>query len=102
VPLAQSKGQRWYPTPSQLKPEQLERTIRQMLQQHYDLQDQLDAAREQLARPQLEPAKTTGSTGNGPADTKFLGLHVEPVDVASMANGATLKFNKARGTFSFQ
>jgi hypothetical protein len=103
VPLVQSKGQRWYPTPNQLKPEHLERTIRQMLQQHYDLQDQLDATREQLARPQLQPTnKTTGSNGNGPADTKLLGLHVEPVDTNSMANGATLKFNKARGTFSFQ
>jgi len=98
---APSKGQRWYPTQQQLKPENLERTIRQMLAQHYDLQDQLDAAREQLAKPQLAPSKSGTPPGSGPADSMLLGLRVAPVDTASLADGATLKFSKKNGNFSF-
>lgn len=101
MPPVQSKGQRWFPSQQQLRdPSSLERSFRQLLEKHYSLQDQFDAMREQMAKPaSTKPATTTNS---GPADTKLLGLNVEPVDTTSLANGATLKYNKARGTFSFQ
>jgi hypothetical protein len=100
VPPVPSKGERWYPSQEQLKdPSSLERSFRQLLTQHYDLQDQHDAL---LAKVNAKPAATTSQDTSGPATTKLLGLHVEPVDTNSLANGATLKFNKSRGTFSFQ
>lgn len=94
---------RWYPTKNQLKdPEALERSLRQVLTQHYALQDRYDALAKQVAA-MPEPLKPgTAPPGSGPSDTKLLGLNVEPVDVQTLANGATLKYNSGRGTFSFQ
>jgi hypothetical protein len=94
-----TKGSRWFPTSGQLKdPDSLERALRQVLTQHYALQDKFDAL--QKAHSETPPAPS--EIPNGPSNTKVCGLPVEPVDTQTMANGATLKFNKTRGTFSFQ
>jgi hypothetical protein len=101
-----SPQQRWYPSKQQLgTPEATERSFRQLLEQHYNLQDQVAAMREEMAKPKTT-APTTGSAtapppGCGPADTQLLGLRVVPVDTQSLANGATLKFNKAGNNFQF-
>jgi hypothetical protein len=88
--------QEWYPSIDQLKdPVSLERTIRQILKQHYDLVNKMKSQ-------SVTSSKESMESGNGPADTKLLGLYVEPVDTDSLDNGATLKFNKSRNTFSFQ
>ena len=96
--MPQSKA-RWYPSRDQLKdPAATERAFRQLLNQHYDLVDQVDAMR------QAPPQGTSGATstsGNGPSDTKLLGLYVQPVDVTQLANGATLKFDKKNESFKF-
>jgi hypothetical protein len=102
---AQSRGSRWYPTETALKgPRETQRTLKQVLDQLYSLQDQHNAL--QQAHSELQ-AKVGGKAsgpppGSGPADTQLLGLYVEPVDTNTLADGTALKFNKARGTFSFQ
>jgi hypothetical protein len=98
----QTKPSRWYPTTGQLKdPDAVERALRQVLDQHYALQDQFHALSK--AHADLKAA-TTGDKmpGHGPADTRICGLFVQPVDTNTMANGATLKFNRTQGNFSFQ
>ena len=104
-------GNRWYPTSLQLNsPSGLERSCRQLLSQHYDLQDKFAAmadAHAQLqadhasVKQQLADAQSTIAAANGPATTKLLGLHVAPVDTTTLANGATLKFSKTQGNFIF-
>ena len=87
---------RWYPSTNQLaKPDDLERSVRQILKQHYDLEDRVD----QIASipAQASPSPST----QGPSTTKLLGLNVEPVDTSTLADGATLKYSKARGTLFF-
>lgn len=91
---------RWFPTTQQLKdPEALERAFRQVLTQHYALQDSMAAAAKSGGK---EQAGSSPAEANGPSTTKLLGLNVEPVDTQTLANGATLKYNASRGTFSFQ
>ena len=92
--------QRWYPTTQQLKdPSALERSFRQLLDQHYALQDEHNAL---LARVNTHVEKPTGPPpGSGPTDTMLLGLRVEPVDSRTLANGATLKWVAADGRFKF-
>ena len=90
-------GARWYPSKEQLKdPEALERSVRQILKQQYDLKDRVDAT---TGSPQ--PAQPAPSETQGPSTTKLLGLFVEPVDTSTLADGATLKYSKSRGTFFF-
>lgn len=100
---------RWFPTRSQLgTPEQLERSFRQMLTQHYELQRQVDELKAKQAAPAASatgpaPAAASGSPpGCGPADSQLLGLPVAPIDANTLANGATLKWNAATKNFSFQ
>jgi hypothetical protein len=98
-------GSHWYPTESQLKdPAATHRALKQVLDQFYALQDQHDALKaSHTALLAKSNAKTEGPPpGSGPTDTQLCGLRVAPVDVNSLANGATLKFNKASGNFSFQ
>lgn len=100
-----NKGSHWYPTTTQLKdPQSMFLVMKQTLDQLYALQDRHDALQKSHTELQAKVGeKKTGSPpGSGPADTQLCGLFVEPVDTNSMANGATLKYNKARGTFSFQ
>jgi hypothetical protein len=107
VPNLQSKsskssGQRWFPSKQQLSPEKLEQTLRQVLTQHYALQDKFDALHAQVNAPSPSATGRTGPPpGSGPSDTMLLGLRVVPVDTQTLANGATLKFNKVNGNFSF-
>jgi hypothetical protein len=98
-----SQQQRWQPSKEQLKdPESLERSFRQVLKQHYELQDQVTAMREELSKPRTAaPSKGAPPPGSGPTDTQLLGLRVVPVDTQTLANGAMLKFNKANGNFEF-
>jgi hypothetical protein len=85
-------------------PKETRAALKQVLDQFYSLQDQHNALQkshaELLAKSSEKPSGPP--PGSGPTDTQLLGLFVEPVDTNSLANGATLKFNKARGIFSFQ
>lgn len=93
---------RWYPHRDQLRdPDAAARTMKQVLDQLYALQDSHDALKKQVA---AMPASTTPAAppGSGPANTKLLGLNVEPVDTKTLTNSMTLKYNPSRGTFSFQ
>lgn len=97
---------RWFPSKSQLRdPEEAERAFRQMLTQHYALQQQVDELKAQLAASQSASAAAPASgspPGSGPADTQLLGLRVLPIDSSQLPNGATLKWNAATKNFSFQ
>jgi hypothetical protein len=85
---------RWYPNVSDLKtPEDMHRVLKQVLDQHYSFVDRVNAQ----AKSTTPAAPAAGTSG--PATTKFLGLNVAPVDTATLANGATLKWDKANGTF---
>jgi hypothetical protein len=95
---AADTNNRWYPTPDQVKdPAALERTLRQILKQHYDLQDRHN---DLLRKVNAAPASSS-STASGPSNTKLCGLPVSPVDTESLADGATLKFDKKNGNFKF-
>jgi hypothetical protein len=92
----QKSNSRWYPTRDNFKtPEDAERTTRQILDQHYSLQDRINEMQKS------QPAATNAGDASGPATTKFLGLNVSPVDTATLADGATLKYDKKSGTFKF-
>jgi hypothetical protein len=89
---------RWYPTHDQLKDTQAtHRVFKQVLDQHYALVDKINAMQEKASAP----ATSGPPPGSGPSDTQICGLFVKPVDVQTLANGATLKFNKANGNFEF-
>jgi len=97
---SESMGSRWFPTKDQLAdPEKLLSTMRQVLQQHYALVD--DFAKYRKENPPKAPAPSGPPPGSGPTDSMLLGLRVAPVDVNTLANGATLKFVKAAGNFQF-
>lgn len=85
--------QRWFPTTNQLDtPEKLERAFRQVLEQHYSLVDR-------TAKPTSH--EVGAPEGQGPSNTKFLGLNVVPIDTNTLANGAVLKYDKVNGNFFF-
>lgn len=97
MPQQQSKSARWYPTEQQLKdPSSLERAFRQLLTQHYALHDKFTAMQG------AQGDKTTSQpTGSGPVDTMLLGLHVAPIDTATLVDGAKLTYVKASGNLEF-
>jgi hypothetical protein len=96
----ESNSGRWYPNSNQIKtPEQMLTTLRQVLNQHYALTDQVNALSKQTADPSAKPSGPP--PGCGPADSQICGLRVAPVDTKALANGATLKFNKNSGNFEF-
>lgn len=75
--------------------------MKQVLDQLYSLQDQHNALKASVQAASNN--KNSGPPpGSGPTDTQVCGLFVEPIDANTLANGAALKYNKARGTFSFQ
>lgn len=95
----QQPSGRWYPSSSQLKDApSTEQAFRRLLDMHYDLVESHTAL-----QGQVKPAgKTEGPPpGSGPTDTMLLGLRVVPVDVSTLANGATLKWNRTKGQFEF-
>jgi hypothetical protein len=94
------KTSRWYPTVSQLKdPQATERAFRQLLQQHYALQDKFDALHKQVNSPQKSDEPLPG---HGPSDTMLCGLHVLPVDTSTLASGAKLQWVPEDGNFQFK
>lgn len=100
-----ARTERWFPSREQLRdPESLERTLRQVLTQHYALVDRIAGMASASTGTGTGKAEGAGAPASesGPSTTKLLGLHVEPIDTETLANGATLKYNKTRGTFSFQ
>jgi hypothetical protein len=102
MPQPQSSGARWFPTTEQLKdPAATERAFRQVLTQFYALQDRVNAMTigavgAASGKPAAEPAP-----GNGPADSILVGLNIAPVDTTTLANGATLQYDKAAGNLKF-
>lgn len=97
MPPRQSNSNRWYPSENQLKdPAALRAAFKQLLDQFYTLQDQLNnAAQSSVAAP-----KPSGPPpGSGPSDTMLLGLRVAPVDVQTLADGVQLTYVKASGNF---
>ena len=92
-------GNRWYPTPAQLKtPSDIERAFRQVLNHVYSTTDKVSA----MAAPAAAPAPSgTFPPGTGPADTVMVGLHVEGVDVNQLAGGEVPTFVKADGNIQF-
>jgi hypothetical protein len=99
--LQSSKDSRWFPSKEQLKdPVKLERSFRQLLSQHYDLQDRFSALHAQV-QDQSSKQSSGPPPGSGPTDSMILGLRVAPVDVQTLADGAALKFSKKDGNFKF-
>jgi hypothetical protein len=97
-----SQVTRWYPTTEQLKdPASLQNAFRQLLEQHYALQDHVTNLTNQIPKP-AGKAPSGPPPGCGPTDTQLLGLRVLPVDTNTLANGAALKWNKSQGNLSFQ
>lgn len=97
-----SKQNRWYPQADQLKdPHTTQRALKQVLDQLYSLQDAHTELQKSHAELQSKVKAGATETSNGPANTKIAGLYVAPVDVNTLANGATLKFVKASGHFEF-
>jgi hypothetical protein len=84
-------------------PVALERTLRQVLTQHYALQDEVNRMKAAGAGAGAGAAKASKGAppGSGPSDTMLLGLRVAPVDSETLADGAALKWNKAQGNFEF-
>ena len=100
MPNRQFEDSRWFPTRNQLEnPDKLMSTLRQVLQQHYALVDQFDAYRK--AHPPAQSSTSGPPPGSGPTDSMLCGLFVTPVDVQALADGATLKFVKKNGNFTF-
>lgn len=88
---------RWYPSAEQLKdPAALERAFRQLLKDHYSLQDKFHQLHSDMQKGKESPAPA-----GSPAGTHILGLPVLPADPQALADGATLKYNKKSGTFVF-
>ena len=96
-----TQGQDWYPTHNQLKsPQDLEKAFRQLLGQHYELRNQHNDLIKRVEG--MSQSSSSGPPpGSGPTDTMILGLRVTPVDPNKLADGVTLKWNKAKRTFSF-
>jgi len=93
---------RWYPSKTQLSdPGALERSFRQLLNQHYALQDKHDALLARVNSMGQDGERGPFPAGTGPTDSLLLGLHVGPADTSTLANGATLKYVKASGNFQF-
>lgn len=108
MPPSDPKRSRWFPSQAQLgDPSALERALRQVLTQHYALVDRVNAMEAGGAAKGAKgtvSAKTSAGTfppGSGPADSYLLGLPVTPVDVETLADGATLKYVAKQRTFTF-
>lgn len=106
---APSQGSRFYPNANQLKDAAgVQQQFRVLLDKFYDLSDRHAELQKTVAAGDatMAPASAPASAskfppGSGPSDSQLLGLNVEPVDVNSLADGATLQFSKANGTFKF-
>lgn len=103
-PADASAQPRWQPTPTQLDtPEKMATAFKQLLTQHYALVDAHAATAQALSEAQakLSAPAPNPPVGLGPADTVLLGVPVAPIDTQQLANGASLKYDKANGRFAF-
>lgn len=92
---SQKSNGRWYPSEQQLKdPKFTRNALKQVLDLHYALSDKVDAMTP--APSPTAPAKPTG-----PAAQQFLGMPVAPINTQDLTDGATLKWSKANGHFTF-
>ena len=92
---------RWFPSSKQLQdPKALEKSFRQLLTQHYDLQDRFNRMQKEKDKPKVDDG--TPPPGSGPTDTQICGIRVHPVDTQILADGAKLTYVKASGIFKFQ
>ena len=99
---AEGKQSRWYPAADQLKdPVASARTLKQVLDQLYALQDSHAALTAQVGASATGAGKGASASppGSGPTATQLCGLRVAPINTDTLANGATLKYNKANGNF---
>jgi hypothetical protein len=88
---------KWFPSTSQLAdPNSLQQVFQQVLTQHYALQEQVAKM-----TPNTSGAAAPTAASDTPAGTKLAGLYVSPVDTQTLADGATLKFDKKAGNFKF-
>jgi len=102
MPSSKQAVTRWYPTEQQLAtPKDIHTAFWQLLEQHYALQDHVATLTAQSAKPAAN-SPSGPPPGSGPTDSMICGLRVQPVDTGTIANGATLKYNKSQGNFSFQ
>lgn len=99
--MSAQRQSNWYPTRDQLdSPDKMLSAMKQVLDQHYALQDRVNAQDAKTAAS--SPAVPSGPPpGSGPTDTQILGLRVVPVNPSKLANGATLKYNAKKGQFEF-
>ena len=96
---------RWFPQgESQLTGSvALERTLRQVLQQHYALVDRVNEMQASSIAQAKDGAKAKPfPPGSGPSDTVLLGLPVTPVDVQTLADGVKLTYSAKQRCFIFQ
>jgi hypothetical protein len=101
--LPSSTQTRYYPTETDLStPEKARAALQQVMKQHYELAD-AHAALQTAHAQTLDMVQKLASTPppNGPTNTRFLGLSVTPVDPTTLADGATLRWNKSSGQFKF-
>ena len=97
--MSAPKSERWYPSKQQLDtPEKSQAAIRRVLDLHYQLQDAHNDLKSQIAAPAGGKSNVTSSS---PTSQQLLGLPVAPVNTQSLADGATLKWSKANGHFTF-
>jgi|SRR5689334_757677 len=100
-PQSDAQSQRYYPTEADLStPAKARAALQQVLKQHYELADQVSkSAPVSSAVAAAKASAATAGTPSGPTNTFLLGLPVIPVDVSTLADGATLKWNKASGSW---
>ncbi len=95
-------GSKWFPTTQQLQdPVALERSFRQSLTQQYALEARIKSLEAKGAIPVGQTQAGKFPPGSGPADSVLLGLPVQPIDAATLADGATLTWDKKAGVFRF-
>jgi hypothetical protein len=78
----------------------MHRAFKQLLDQHYELQDRFDVLQKSQAMPSAS-APAGPPPGSGPTDTQLLGLFVKPVDTHTLADGVKLTWVRKNGRFEF-
>lgn len=94
----------WYPTTNQIgKPADLERTLRRVLQLHYDLSERVAGmAKEQQAALVAGTKASQVPPVNTAAVTNMLGLPIVPSDTTQLADGTKLTYVAASRNFQFK
>jgi hypothetical protein len=83
-------------------PASVQRTLKQVLDQFYALQDRHAELQSQMQTTVKGTTQSKGAlAGSGPTDTMLLGLRVAPVDTSTLIDGVKLTYVKAQGRFEF-